>query len=110
YETPYVDDKKHGLMKVYYETGKIAVEIPYVDDKEHGLEKQYYPSGQLFMETPYVEGEQIGAIKVYYETGEILGEMTLNGDILTAKGYDLDGTLISCILYNDGVESGSCMP
>lgn len=61
-------------------------------------------------EMPYVNGDQVGTILGYYETGQLQYELTEEGEIMTMKSYALDGTLIGCSLYNNGVEVGNCMP
>lgn len=109
-EVPYVDDNQHGFFKSYYESGNLQFDGLFVNGLSQGLFREYYESGQVKMETPFVDGEQVGTIKGYYETGELQSEIILNGNILTVKGYDIEGALISCVLYDDGQETGSCMP
>jgi hypothetical protein len=73
-EIPYVNNKKHGVEKWYYKSGKIKMEIPYVNGKEHGIKKKYYESGQIRYEIPYVNGKIRGIQKIYYESGQIRKE------------------------------------
>jgi len=40
----------------YYESGALMWETPYVNDKRHGIEKQYYESGALWWEILYTNG------------------------------------------------------
>ena len=46
-ETPYIDDKQHGMEKEYYleEEGKIRSEVEYKNGKLEGIKKGYYKNG-----------------------------------------------------------------
>lgn len=39
--------KINGIVKEYYEDGKLRYEFPYKDGKENGIKKWYYKSGKL---------------------------------------------------------------
>jgi len=64
-ETPYVNEKVHGLAKWYYESGALWADTPYVNGERHGIEKTYYASGALWWEIPYLDGERHGIVKKY---------------------------------------------
>ncbi len=59
----------NGAAKYYYENGKLKSEIPYTDDKINGVDKEYFPDGKLESETTYNNGQK-GTSKIYNEDGE----------------------------------------
>jgi antitoxin component YwqK of YwqJK toxin-antitoxin module len=64
-ETPYVNGKRHGIEKSYYESNALEWEAPYVNGKMHGVLKRYYDSGALKYESPYENGRRHGIKKFY---------------------------------------------
>ena len=115
YETPYVNDEKHGIEKWYYKDGELKYEIPYTNGQIDGILKwYYYESGKLGSETPYVNGKRHGIQKVYYSTNKLLSETPYENDKihgiikqynergqLKAESRYVDGELISTSSYND---------
>ena len=104
YVTSYVNGKKHGIEKKYYESGQLLWEIPFVNGKRHGIWKGYYESGQLLWETPYINGEAHGIGKGYYESGQLRAEIPfVNGKRHgIEKGYYKSGQLRWEIPYVNG--------
>ena len=49
----YVNDKKNGVEKGYYEDGSIRWETHYKNDKKNGVEKWYHEDGSLVSTTKY---------------------------------------------------------
>jgi antitoxin component YwqK of YwqJK toxin-antitoxin module len=95
------------VTKEYYSSGALMCETPYVNDKEHGIEKWYYESGALEREVPYVNGRRNGIVKAYYESGALWWEIPLvNGKMHgIKKGYAKDNSNIDRLtLYNSGRE------
>ncbi|MBN1415805.1 MAG: Ig-like domain-containing protein, partial [Bacteroidales bacterium] len=111
-ETPYVDGQRNGLHKGYYESGQVWYEISYVDDEKNGTQNEYYESGSIKYETPYVDGEKDGSEKKYYESGQLNVETNWQNDIKHGeeKFYNIDGDMVDCDLYENGILVGSCMP
>jgi antitoxin component YwqK of YwqJK toxin-antitoxin module len=69
-EGVYVNDKKHGTWREYYDdTGSIVVEEDYWHGIQHGRYRSFYPNGQIFSEGLFVNGLREGYFKVYDEHG-----------------------------------------
>jgi antitoxin component YwqK of YwqJK toxin-antitoxin module len=54
-ETPFTDGKRNGVVKMYYQTGRLKVEYPYTDGKKNGVSKEYYATGGLKREVVFKE-------------------------------------------------------
>ena len=80
WETPYVNGKKHGIVRSYYASGALLWETPYVNGKKHGIEKCYYESGALRLETPYVNEDMHGIVKEYEDDNSNICRLTLCKD------------------------------
>jgi antitoxin component YwqK of YwqJK toxin-antitoxin module len=59
-ETYYVDDKKHGTERFYFESGKVNRIKNYKNDILHGSNITLSESGQIIFYTHYVDGEICG--------------------------------------------------
>ena len=44
-EVNYIDDKKQGIYKSYYQNGQLCEEVNYIDDKRNGIFKSYHRNG-----------------------------------------------------------------
>jgi antitoxin component YwqK of YwqJK toxin-antitoxin module len=75
-----VDGKRHGVERIYYESGALWSEAPFVKGKMHGVDKEYYESGALHWEAPYVNGNMHGVEKVYEEGTSNIAKLTLYKD------------------------------
>jgi antitoxin component YwqK of YwqJK toxin-antitoxin module len=72
-EIPYVNGRKNGVLKVYFNYGGIRRELPFTNDTLNGIVKEYYflpPFGKLKIErlkseTIYVKGE--GGTTINYD-------------------------------------------
>jgi len=73
-ETRYKDGKREGLCRWYYETGVVKGERPYKEDKLNGIIKWYYTTGSLGTEFNYTNGTLEGLTKLYWENGNIKAE------------------------------------
>ncbi|MEA2048644.1 MAG: hypothetical protein U9O64_09395 [Campylobacterota bacterium] len=67
----YRGDEKHGLRKEFYETGKLLLKVPYHHTLFHGVMELYYPSGKLQLEIPFKNNTVDGMMKAYYSTGKL---------------------------------------
>lgn len=63
YETPYVNDKVHGVEKVYHGNGKRWCETPYVNDKMHGVQKIYHNNGRPSHKVYYIHGNEVTGVE-----------------------------------------------
>jgi antitoxin component YwqK of YwqJK toxin-antitoxin module len=91
-ELPYVDGKRHGLMKWWWESGQQESEQPHVGGVPHGVSKWWRPNGQLELEVPYVDGERHGMMKQWLRSGDIVYFCLYNQSELVAKFYPQNQT------------------
>ncbi len=128
-EGEYKDNKKTGIWKEYYVSGKVKSEITYIKNKPNGYAKFYYENGNVSEEGIWKGNKWVGDYKYYYkngkpsyvwhysENGKRTGEQKYyheNGKIMiegnwqdgkeqgTIKEYDNTGKLISEKTFNDG--------
>jgi len=66
----YINNKKHGLWREYYDhTGSIMIEENYQHGIQHGRFASYHPNGSLFSEGQFSNGLREGYFKIYDENG-----------------------------------------
>jgi antitoxin component YwqK of YwqJK toxin-antitoxin module len=65
------------IRKDYYDSGEIKCETPYINNKAHGIEKWYYKSGQIESEIPFINDKRTGIEKEYYKSGQIKYELSI---------------------------------
>ena len=88
YICSYIDDKKNGEYKEYYDDtynniGKLYEIVMYINDKKNGEYKNYYKTGELWIECSYINDEKHGKYTHYYPSGEIRYQcMYKNGIII----------------------------
>jgi antitoxin component YwqK of YwqJK toxin-antitoxin module len=96
YECNYRDNKLEGIVKVYYESGKLMKEWNYKDNKLNGITKWYFENGKLMRQFNYKDGKREGISKKFYENGGIWSIKTYkNGKFVNRKEYDKEGKLQS---------------
>ena len=108
-ETPYVNGIIHGVVNEYRITGELERETPYVDGEKTGLSIFYFISGQIAQETPFVDGEREGLHKSYYESGQLRIETPYIEGIRHGliKEYYESGQLARETPYNNGIVHGN---
>ena len=101
---------KNGLIKSYYENGKIQSEDNWKDDKLHGVRKWYYSDGNLYQEDNYKDGKLHGVRKSYYSDGNLdLEENYKDGKLHgVRKSYYSDGNLSTEYNWENGKLHGEC--
>ena len=62
-----------GIVKEYYDNGKLMAKYNYKNSKLEGVSKWYYENGSLRGERNYKEGKQDGISKFYYVSGSLGG-------------------------------------
>jgi len=102
FEGEYLNGKRNGKGKEYYENGNLMFEREYINGKRrngkgynidgiidieikegNGKGKEYYSKGVLQFEGEYINGERNGKGKEYYKSGELRFEGEyLNGTII----------------------------
>ena len=74
-ETNYVNGKKNGFYRQFYENGKLQEESFYLDDKKDSISKFNNKSGHLVAEYHYKNGLFEGPQKTFYETDTLQSVM-----------------------------------
>jgi MORN repeat variant len=70
-EVTFKNGVKQGLMKTFYESGKVRQTFWYENNLRQDSAKWYYEEGQLFRTTPYKNDTVDGIQKQYYRTGRL---------------------------------------
>jgi antitoxin component YwqK of YwqJK toxin-antitoxin module len=70
-EGVYVNNKKHGLWREYYDhTGALMIEEMYHHGIQHGRFASFHPNGQVWSEGNFHFGLREGYFRVYDEHGK----------------------------------------
>lgn len=64
-QEPFVNGKRNGLGRYWYESGRIYAEIPWVDDQKHGCFRLYRSDGTLEQIVSYQAGQPHGVQSWY---------------------------------------------
>ena len=92
FEGEYLNGKRNGKGKEYYDDGKLLFEGEYLNGKRNGKGKQYDWNGKLLFEGEYLNGKRKGKGKEYYSNsklkfeGEYLNDIQWIGIIYDNKG------------------------
>ncbi len=102
-------DKKEGLTKKYYTSGKLQSFETYKDDKKNGPYEYYFENGQLRQICNYTNDKFDGYLKEYYSNGVLKNESlnvagAYHGHV---KKYSETGKLISNRYFVKGKVSGT---
>jgi antitoxin component YwqK of YwqJK toxin-antitoxin module len=72
-EGVYVNNKKHGLWREYYDhTGSLMIEEIYNNGIQHGRYACFHPNGQVMSEGLFDNGSREGYFRVYDESGNLV--------------------------------------
>ena len=97
----YINGKKEGLHKEWYESGQIQSELEYENGERtfKGYMKLWYSDGQLMFEGKYYGDEQFE--REYFYNGQLKWEVINDNEdkILSKKCWDEDGNKINCEEY-----------
>jgi antitoxin component YwqK of YwqJK toxin-antitoxin module len=94
-EGNYVDDKKHGTWREYYDhTGTIMIEEEFDYDIQHGRFRSFHPNGQVLSDGRFCNGLREGYFKVFDEFGNNVRNMFFINNIQiedfgTLKGLEV---------------------
>ena len=105
FEGEYLNGKRNGKGKEYYDDGKLKYEGEYLNGKRNGKGKLYYKYGDLMFEGEYLNGNKTGKGKEYGYKGDLLYEGEyLNGKKWNGKGKinNYNGLLKYEIEYKNG--------
>jgi len=108
-EGEYIDNRKNGIWKKYFDNGKLQNEITYKNSRPNGHAKIYYKNGNLKEEGMWMGNKWTGDYKYYHENGEMYHEFAYNekgkreGD---QKYYYDNGQVMIEGAWKEGKESG----
>ncbi len=123
---------KHGLEKVYYQSGQLAYEVFYVHGKRdgklawldreghklsfcnfklgkmEGMEKTFFVNGQVKKEVNYVNDLKEGIQKEYFSNGQLASEVKYihNKKEGLQTEYTIDGKILSTVNYVNNYKEG----
>jgi antitoxin component YwqK of YwqJK toxin-antitoxin module len=95
-EARYKNGKKNGMARSYDKNGALSLELPYVDDKREGQSKRYYEGGKVLYQTTEYKNDLLHGIQVKYrEDGSVMSEARYEKDFpcLGIREYYTDKTL-----------------
>lgn len=110
-EGVYQDNRKQGLWKRYWPSGKLRNEINYLDGKPQGEYKLYYENGKLEEHGRWSNNKNIGDFRRYHTNGNPQQQFYFdekgkrNG---VQKYYHDNGKLALEVNVVNGSESGVC--
>ena len=97
---------QEGLIKSFYDNGKMKSEINYSSNVREGEAKFYYENGNIKEERSYVNGKVEGLVKKYNKDGKL--EEVFNIENGRREGptslYDSAGVYLSDIYFENGVK------
>lgn len=65
------EDMSGGILRAYYRTGQLWMEMPFRHKLPHGTVRYYYPEGTIWIEEIFVDGQLEGRVNIYYDTGGV---------------------------------------
>jgi hypothetical protein len=96
-EITYKNGVRNGLMKTFYESGKLRQTFWFVNGVRQDSAKWYYEEGQVYRSTPYKNDTIDGVQKQYYRTGKIKAKLTFIKGFRTQKleEFTPEGKIVS---------------
>jgi len=90
----YINGLPDDSIEVYYEDGSLMIRMYFMNGLKEGRAVRYYPSGQLQREKYYENDVEVGESLIWYEDGTLSERTTYeNGKIVNQEWYREDGTL-----------------
>jgi antitoxin component YwqK of YwqJK toxin-antitoxin module len=108
-EGNYIGNKKDGLWKKYFKTGKLKNQITYKANLPNGEYKIFYENGKVEEEGFWDLDKNTGKFKRYYSTGQISQDFNFNTNGKrngNQKYYFENGTLNIDVEIKEGTENG----
>ena len=105
----FVDNKKEGETKAFYNNGIVHYEVNYKNNKADGPYKKFNKEGVLTEEVTYKEGLYDGALRQYASNGLLEYEKTYKAGVLNGlyKEYFFCGGLYAEGFYTEDKLQGS---
>lgn len=93
-EGVYVNGKKHGLWREYYDhTGSIMIEEHYKHGIPHGRFSSFHPCGRVYSTGMFVDGSREGYFRVYDEQGVNIRNLYFVDNQLVVSGKEFNMAL-----------------
>jgi len=95
-EVTYKNGKQNGPAKSFDREGHLLLELFYIDNKRNGLSKKYYEGGQqIYQSTEYKDDKMHGHQTKFRENGNLMSEARFENNFPCTglKEYLLDNTL-----------------
>lgn len=90
----YINDKKHGVWREYYDfTGTIMIEENYENGIPHGRYASFHPNGQLLSEGNFLMGLRAGYFRIYDEHGTHTQNLFFDNDIQVESKREINLSL-----------------
>ena len=101
-------ENETGVVRSFYDNGKVSREMEYVRGEVTGIYKSYYYSGQLMYETNYQAGEYHGKTTEYYPNGNLKSEEIYHFGELhgPSRQFYENGQLKKVVNYVYGLKHG----
>ena len=102
---PYQDGTLQGTVRRYYPGGAVSEEVSWVENRKSGPWKQYYEDGTLRLESGYEDNTLQGPYQVYYPDSTL----KMEGYYQSGRSdghwsyYDASGEVLYQIEYHNGV-------
>jgi len=108
-EINYLNGKKNGIYRTYYDNGKLQEETNYIEDIKDGQSKWYNKAGKRVAEYNYGNGAFQGIQKTYYDNDTLSTATTYLNNIMTGdyKEYYRNGKLKQEGKYINGLKEGA---
>ena len=101
FDGEYINGKRNGKVKVYYNSGGLKYEGEYLNDKKNGIGKEYYKNGQIMFEGKYLNDYKIKGKYYVNKQLEFEGEFK-NNKKWNGIGYDENGKIIYKLINGNG--------
>lgn len=97
-----------GTSLVHYSNGQVAEEIAYVDGKRDGYRRKYFEDGTLSYESNYKTNRLNGTVKTWWRNGALRSEGTFENGIAEGvqQQWYTDGQLFKELHLSGGKEEG----
>ena len=104
YSKSYIVINENGKIKEFNKfNDQLEFEGEYLNGKRNGKGKEYYDFGYLGYEGEYLNGKRNGKGKLYYENGVVKFEGEyINGKIWNGNGYDKNSNMVFSIKDGKG--------
>lgn len=88
FETPYLNGKKHGVEKSWFESGKLKAESECINGIGEGRANGWHENGRLAYDWFWKNRKPYGTWKTFYDDGRIKKEkIFVDGNPISDKNY-----------------------